>query len=141
MAETLEQLQEIKNPELHQVGIRTLRRCVADAHLNLDEAIYMLKRAEALALLAGTDGGQDWKKIGPNEAAQKVGAVIVLDANPAYQRHRSDLRNAKRELALAEAEVEAYLDTRRREREAITAHLADVLAMGGIVRDATEVLR
>ncbi len=117
--------------------IRKLRQAVINAKLNRDEAIYMLKRAETQVVLAAAASPDGWKLLGPNEEARKHNIVDLQDADTACKRHRSDVRDAERTLAEAEADVEAWLDVRRREREAITSRLADALAMGGVI----EILR
>ena len=111
-----------------QHEIVRLRRHLADAKANLDEAAWMLKRAEAHTLLGhvevpvtDADGHtvvtQDWKTLGPTETAQRHGAQLVLEQDFVYLTARSDLREAELEVALAEARIEAWTDSRRRERE------------------------
>ncbi len=125
--------------------IRKLRQAVINAKLNRDEAIYMLNRAEARSILTfveapSRDGG-DWKGLGPNEEARRLNTIALLDDDAACKRHRSDVRDAERTLAEAEADVEAWLDVRRREREAITEKLADALAVSVVVKDVAEIIR
>ncbi len=119
--------------------IRKLRQAVINAKLNCDEAIYMLKRAETLAILLFVDADPDgWKGLGPNEEARKLTSMRRQDLDPGCQRHRGDVRDAERTLAEAEADVEAWLDVRRREREAVGRALADALALGGVIPDSIE---
>ncbi len=118
--------------------IRKLRQAVINAKANLTESIYMLKRAETQVVLAAAASPDGWKLLGPNEEARKHSIVDLQDTDTACKRHRSDVRDAERTLAEAEAEVEAWLDVRRRERETITVKLADALALGS---DIAEILR
>ncbi len=121
--------------------IRKLRQAVINAKLNRDEAIYMLKRAEAHAVLdfvgSRLDAAADWKGLGPNEEARRLNTVALLDDDAACKRHRSDVRDAERTLAEAEADVEAWLQTKRDERMRVTEKVADALMSGTIAAELT----
>jgi len=131
--------------------ILDLRRAAAQARLNRDEAIYALKRAEAQALIdwvtvsghAATPESREanWKLLGPNEEARKAHTLLILDEARICRMARGLLRDAEFALTMAEAEIESWIDVRRKEREAITARLAEALALGGLVEDAATVLR
>ena len=108
-------------------GIYALRVALADRIAERDEAAWHLRLVEAncVADFIGSMDG-DWKALGPNDEARKVNTTILL-AVEAYAVPHKALRAAERAVRLAEAEIEAYHDQRRREREYAAHRLAEAL--------------
>ena len=110
--------------------IYELREALADRIAERDEAAWGLRCAEALAVtlyVASEPAGGDWKKLGSNDDARKLNTVLILESDQDYSTARHGLHKAERAVRLAEAEVEAYHDQRRREREYAAHRLAEAL--------------
>ena len=100
-----------------QHEIVRLRRHLADAKANRDEAAWFEKMERARAesrIITALEGD-----LGKNEAERNRTLLLGLDTDHSYRVARSDLRDAELEVALAEAQIEAWTDRRRREREAL----------------------
>jgi len=107
---------------------RKLRQKVIDAELNLKESIWFLRRAEVAAISKFVEeNGGDWKVLGSNEQQRKATEIAILADSQDYTVFLSDQREAERTVAEAQADLDAYLEVRRVEREQIQKNMAEAL--------------
>lgn len=100
--------------------IYELRSEAASCKALRDDFALDLKVEEARAIeryIVAHDN--DPKCLGSNEELRKQKMLIVLDEDAAVHKARAALRGAEFALAEAEARIDAWVDGRRREREAL----------------------
>lgn len=103
--------------------LRDLLLAVSAAKAARDQAVYGEHIEKARAV--GRWELQPGNVLGTNEAERARSAIKAQDDDMEYQEARQVLADTQRVLDEAEAELEAYRDIRRMDREAVMARLAE----------------
>lgn len=102
----------------HSDNFRELKQRAIDARLERDQALRDVRIEEMYAVFRFLDGNQlAYEELGKNEEIRTLQRMRILEHDEAYRVCRNNAIAQERAYLEAEADLDAYLEVRRIQRE------------------------